>query len=207
MFIVDGFSAELKICKKNTLILFFENIPIIFAYIIFMPRPKRNRKVLAPPSFDVFLPSRSGTELKDAVELKLEEYESIRLCDYDLLNHAEACELMTVSRATFARIYQSARRKVAKAFVEGKAILIQGGDFCFGEKWWKCNDCGSVFNSPGHKKEVKCAICSSYNIEEYSSSAESYCVCVSCGYCKKHVPGHPCREEKCPRCNSPMKKK
>ncbi|PLW95471.1 MAG: DNA-binding protein [Marinilabiliales bacterium] len=172
-----------------------------------MPRPKRNRKVLSPPAFDAFLPSGTDSAGKEAIELNLEEYESIRLCDYDLLNHAEACELMHVSRATFARIYESARRKVAKAFVEGRAILIQGGDFKFEEKWWKCHDCGSVFNSPGRKKQKDCALCSSDYIEEYSSSAESYCICVSCGYHKKHTPGHPCREEKCPKCKSRMKKK
>lgn len=172
-----------------------------------MPRPKRHRKVLSPPAFHEFLPSGVHAEFKEVVELKLEEYESIRLCDYDLMNHAEACELVNVSRATFARIYESARRKVAQAFVEGRAILIQGGDFQFEEKWWKCHDCGSIFNSPGKRKEKECALCSSNYIEEYSSSSDIYCICVSCGYQKKHISGYPCREETCPKCKSKMKKK
>jgi predicted DNA-binding protein (UPF0251 family) len=186
--------------------LAFENILTIFV-LLKMPRPKRHRKVLSPPAFHAFIPSGVGVESKEVVELKLEEYESIRLCDYDLLNHAEACGLMNVSRATFARIYESARRKVAQAFAEGRIILIQGGDFHFDEKWWKCHDCGSVFNSVNKAREKECALCSSDYIEEYSSSAESFCVCVSCGYLKKHVPGHPCREEACPKCQSKMKKK
>jgi len=34
--------------------------------------------------------------------------------------------------------------------------------------------------------------------------AGGFCVCVSCGYGKRHEAGVPCMEEKCPRCGKAL---
>ena len=61
--------------------------------------------------------------------LKVDELESIRLKDLLGLTQEEAARRMGVSQPTFHRILQAARRKIASALVEGKALRIEGGDF------------------------------------------------------------------------------
>jgi predicted DNA-binding protein (UPF0251 family) len=61
--------------------------------------------------------------------LKVEEIESIRLKDYLRLSQEEAAERMGVSQPTFHRIVSEAHRKIAEAFVEGKAIRVEGGNY------------------------------------------------------------------------------
>lgn len=173
-----------------------------------MPRPKRHRTVLSPPICKGYHPIGKQGRQGDHLLLSVEEYESIRLCDYDLLNHAEACKLMNVSRATFARIYESARRKVAKAFAEGLSIFFEGGHYRYGQVWWKCNDCGSLFTQTKQsKEELICAICFSSAIEKISDmDVSEQCICLSCGTKTPHKAGQPCQQEKCPQCGQSMKK-
>ncbi len=83
------------------------------------------------------------------VLLHFEEYEALRLADYDLCTHAMAAERMGVSRPTFTRIYEEARRKVSTAFVESRPLLIEGGQVEFGESWFHCRECGNTFAPVG----------------------------------------------------------
>jgi predicted DNA-binding protein (UPF0251 family) len=66
------------------------------------------------------------SQLEETV-LSVDELESLRLADLGGLYHEEAAARMNVSRATFGRIVETARRKVAEALVEGKALRIEGG--------------------------------------------------------------------------------
>ena len=61
--------------------------------------------------------------------MKVEELESIRLKDHLRLSQEEAAERMGISQPTFHRIVSEAHRKIAEAFVEGKAIRIEGGNY------------------------------------------------------------------------------
>jgi hypothetical protein len=47
---------------------------------------------------------------------------------------------MSVSRATFQRILNSARRKVADALVNGKAIRVEGGNFELAVRRFRCGN-------------------------------------------------------------------
>ncbi len=91
------------------------------------------------PNFLYFEPRErtSGGELYnlDISEkiLKVEELESIRLKDYLQLDQAEAAKSMGISQPTFHRIITEAHRKIAEAFVEGKAIRIEGGNYVIAE--------------------------------------------------------------------------
>jgi uncharacterized protein len=60
-------------------------------------------------------------EENNPIVLNYEEYEAIRLSDFELYGQVEAAQIMEVSRPTYARIYESARRKVARAFVRGRS--------------------------------------------------------------------------------------
>lgn len=128
-------------------------------------RRKTPRKVVKPPLFTGYRPyGKVGTTTED-VELLYEEYESIKLADYDLLTHHEASLLMGISRATFARIYESARRKIAKILVEGKGLKTVFGNVDMDEDWFFCHDCNARFTMPQIKRQQNCAICRSVNIE------------------------------------------
>ena len=60
--------------------------------------------------------------------MDLDELEAIRLADYEGRYHEEAARDMKVSRATFGRIVNEARRKVAEALIRGKALKIETHD-------------------------------------------------------------------------------
>lgn len=133
-----------------------------------MPRPKLNRKISNPPHFKGFKPI-DLEEDNNPVILHLEEYEAIRLCDFELREQAEASVLMEVSRPTFTRIYENARRKIALAFVSGKPIVFEGGKVFVDSAWYHCKSCGCWFNNPSLEVQIKeCALCSSTAIEQRS---------------------------------------
>ncbi|MFO7617812.1 MAG: DUF134 domain-containing protein [Bacteroidales bacterium] len=136
------------------------------------PKNKILRRVVNPPPIKGFKPygpdpSRRSSE---PVALLYEEYEAIRLCDYDGLNHHEASLEMGISRPTFTRVYSSALQKIATALVEGRQISIGGGRVYFDSEWFRCSGCGCQFNHP-HKDQVveNCPLCGH---ARFSSSVE-----------------------------------
>jgi len=127
-----------------------------------MPRKKRDRRLLAPPAIKGL--SVSGPRNRsEQIKLYFEEYESIKLLDYDNMTQEEAAVCMNVSRPTLTRIYESARNKVARSMVEGKDLLIKGGNFRFDDNWFYCNTCQSRFNIFKDAERV-CPVCSSKEI-------------------------------------------
>ncbi len=90
-----------------------------------MARPKQCRQVMSVPQTMGFKPIGRCCR-KEPVRLPLDAYEVIRLLDYEGLQQTEAAEVMKVSRPTLTRIYEQARRAVAKALVEGLPILLTG---------------------------------------------------------------------------------
>ena len=65
----------------------------------------------------------------EEVRLTIDQMEALRLADLEGLSQQEAGIMMGVSRATFGRIIQRARRVVAEALIHGKAILLEGGNY------------------------------------------------------------------------------
>ena len=90
-----------------------------------MPRPPRCRRICGLPKQQRFMPACD--ELREPVLLGLDEYETIRLMDHEGLTHEQCAEVMQVSRTTVTEIYASARRKLARALVEGRGLVIEGG--------------------------------------------------------------------------------
>ena len=130
-----------------------------------MPRRRRLRKVVAPPEFKGYKPYGTNGGTEGPIELLYEEYEAIKLADYDLMNHKEASELMGISRPTFARIYESARRKIAQAFVETKEIITVFGNCWMDKSWFVCDHCQAQFTIPKTLGEEFCPLCTSLNIK------------------------------------------
>jgi predicted DNA-binding protein (UPF0251 family) len=179
--------------------------------LIIMARPKRIRKVINPPHFKGYRPIGLSVENNPMI-LNYEEYEAIRLSDYELYGQHEAARVMEVSRPTYARIYESARRKVAQAFVQGRPIVFEGGKVYFDSEWYSCRKCGCSFNHLAKEQEVvHCALCGSDQFEQYneaiSAPSEDICICPKCGKEITHTSGVPCNREVCPDCNCIMMRK
>ena len=186
------------------------------------PRSKQFRKVVSPPVLKGFKPI--GVPYNDSVIVTLlyEEYEALRLADYSGLKQEEAARLMNVSRPTFTRIYSSCLEKLAKAFTEGRSIVIEGGDVEFDKQWYRCNDCTTVYHHPDAEHQG-CISCESENIEHINQSIrdwnkeqnrvntrtepDEYCICSACGYEIPHQQGIPCFSQTCPKCKTSLIRK
>lgn len=102
-----------------------------------MPRPFCCRRVSGNPVSQAFKPAGISARFLDEVLLGLDEFEAMRLADFEGLYQADAADEMGISRATFGRIVAEARRKVADALIHGKALRIEGGPV---ERWTNQGD-------------------------------------------------------------------
>ncbi len=131
-----------------------------------MSRPKKDRIVSQPPLFSEFKPSGvPGNMLEDEL-LELDEFEALRLTDYLGLDHIEAAEEMEISRPTFTRLIESARRKVAEFIVEGRRLQIEGGQIHFRGNLVRCNACGEVMRAGFGRPIAACTACGSTNLSD-----------------------------------------
>lgn len=198
-----------------------------------MLRPKRFRRIFQEPQIRCFNPNSENYGESAAqpisIEIALDEFEAIRLRDYQNIKQHKAAEIMDVSQPTFHRILNSARGKIANALIEGKIIEIKGGNYMVDKKRYRCKNCGFEWFNP--KKEYeKCPNCDSEEIslvtvdEEIQRPAGQpemgrrrgygggglgagpprVCKCTNCGYETEKTPGVPCRNTKCPQCDAPL---
>lgn len=92
-----------------------------------MARPQRCRRVCSEPAYDTFAPG--GISSGETIVLTVDEYEVIRLVDFEKKTHEQCAALMEISRTTVTEIYQNARYKIADSLVNGKGISISGGNY------------------------------------------------------------------------------
>lgn len=106
-----------------------------------MPRPRKCRKVCRMPIADAFV---ANIKTEETIVLTVDEYECLRLVDYQGFSQEQCAEYMQVSRATAQLICDTARKKLAAALVKGCTIRIEGGDYrlCDGEEeFCGCGGC------------------------------------------------------------------
>ena len=132
-----------------------------------MPRPRHCRRIGAEPGCRLFKPAGIPACELEIVTLGEDEWEALRLADREGFYHDEGARRMGVSRPTFGRVLESARRKVAEALVEGKALQIEGGDVMMNTKKRKfaCVDCEHGWEVPhGTGRPESCPQCGSVRI-------------------------------------------
>ena len=129
-----------------------------------MSRPHKARKINNPPRMKGFRPFGMSYCVKVSLKMKYEEYESIRLVNYEMLSQDAAALQMNISRPTFTRVYNRALKIIAKSFVEGKAIEIEGGNYQFDKEWYRCKKCYKVIE--GLENHLKCKNCTLYGENE-----------------------------------------
>ncbi len=98
-----------------------------------MPRPKCHRHVCGRPDKNYFKPRGIPSADLEEVILNLDEFEAIRLADYEELYQEEAAVKMNISRQTFGRIIDAAHKKIADVLMNGKALKIEGGEVTINE--------------------------------------------------------------------------
>lgn len=92
-----------------------------------MPRPTKCRRVCHYPGRVAFGPLPPPREAPPLV-LTVDEYETIRLIDGEGLSQEQCSASMEIARTTVQKIYESARRKLARMLVEGRVLRIEGGE-------------------------------------------------------------------------------
>ena len=133
-----------------------------------MVKPRKKRNVLYPPWMHTFgpqgrMPFNPGRE----VILTVDEYESIRLADHEDLKQEEAARKMNISRPTFTRLVDSARKKIADAMVNGKILRIKGGSYVFLKNRLMCISCGNTWSIDERKGHIRrCPVCGGEKIED-----------------------------------------
>lgn len=139
------------------------------------PRPKNSRKVLEPPKFKGYKPFGYYGADQSPILLLYEEYAALRLSDYELMTQEQAAGIMEISRPTFTRLYEHARRKIAQALAEARPIEVEKGDAYFDHEWYHCSSCGIFFNHPTEKfKKDFCPLCHSLEIYCVSGKNEQH---------------------------------
>jgi len=136
-----------------------------------MVKPRKKRNVLYPPRTLYFKPHGVPVNNLQDVIITIDEYEAVRLADYKQLKQEEAAKKMNISRPTFTRLIDSARKKVAEAIINGKAIRIEGGSFIFLRNRIRCLSCGNIWEMEGiPNPNLTCPNCSSTNLEDVGRS-------------------------------------
>lgn len=92
-------------------------------------RREKLRRVGIIPEYRGFTPD--GLASGDAIDMTVDELEVLRLCDLEGLNQEAVAQQMGIARATVAAICSRAHRKVANALVNGRAIVIEGGNIAY----------------------------------------------------------------------------
>jgi len=137
-----------------------------------VPKPKKNRFVEQPPAVTYYKPQGIPLYQLEQVVLNVDEFEAIRLVDYEGLHLENAARQLNVSRATCARIIDSAHRKIGTAFTHGHAIRIEGGSFVLGKNRYYCRDCGSRWEieigakTAAEAGSVACPSCRSGRVQD-----------------------------------------
>lgn len=90
-----------------------------------MPRKKCFRHISGSPDITCFKPAGIPMRNMEQVQLSLDEFETIRLADFEGLYQDQAAIKMQISRQTFGRIITEAHKKIADALINGKAIIIE----------------------------------------------------------------------------------
>jgi len=90
-------------------------------------RPKKTRWIRCDPGQRCFKPECRPRRTLEGVNLTIDEFEALRLADFEGLKQEAVAEKMKIHRSTVSRILESARKKLADALVNIKAIKIAGG--------------------------------------------------------------------------------
>ncbi|MCR4421460.1 MAG: DUF134 domain-containing protein [Exilispira sp.] len=94
-----------------------------------MPRCKKERLCRFLDSNKIYKPTGIPFGQLELVEIMIDEFEAVRLCDHENLSQIEAAEKMNISRGTVQRLLESGRFKIIDALLHNKAIKINNKSY------------------------------------------------------------------------------
>jgi len=168
-----------------------------------MPRPRRFRRVWFEPNITYFKPAGIRMVDLDETVLTVDEFESVRLKDFEGLNQEKAAKKMNISQPTFHRLLLQARKKIAEALTNGNAIRIQGGNFKMAQPRGMGMGRGRGMGQGGGIGGGRGMARGRGQGMGYGGPA-SNCICPKCSYETQKERGVPCTEMKCPECSTMM---
>lgn len=115
-----------------------------------MARPVKWRRVCCLPDSNRFGPLDFPSDVEDHVQMTVDEYETIRLIDWEGFTQEECSTQMNIARSTVQGIYVEARKKLAEALVNGKVLFIEGGEYRLCEELGGCRGRGCKRYGRGH---------------------------------------------------------
>ncbi len=89
-----------------------------------MPRPRKCRRIRGNPSQELFKPNSIMGRNLEIIQLNDDEFEAVRLRDLEEMDQNTSAEMMGISQPTFHRLLISARKKIADAIINKKALKI-----------------------------------------------------------------------------------
>ena len=135
-----------------------------------MARPQFNRIVHEPPLYSDFKPVGIRRHNLEQIILTLDEFEAFRLADQLGFSHALAADEMEISRSTFSRLIEKARKKIADFIIQGKSLTIGGGTVHFRVNIIQCQDCEHMFKINFEQSIAECPSCQSEKIINLAGS-------------------------------------
>lgn len=98
----------------------------------------------------------------EEILITIDEFEALRLADFEGLSQRDASIAMEISQPTFNRVLSSARHKVASGLVQGFVLRIEGGRYRLadGTGILECIDCGASVDMSSEDKN-SCQKCGS----------------------------------------------
>lgn len=132
-----------------------------------MARPKKSRRISCKSDAAYFKPRGIPLLELEEVHLTMDELEAIRLSDLLGMNYEDAGKTMGVSRATFGRILERARKIVADALINEKALRIEGGTYTMDteKRKFHCNTCNNKWEvESGTGRPAGCPSCNGNDI-------------------------------------------
>jgi predicted DNA-binding protein (UPF0251 family) len=99
-------------------------------------RPRKRRRVCRMPSYLSFIPSNNSNN--GIVKIRVEEYEVLRLIDYEGLTQEECANIVGIARTSVQKMYDEVRQKISQFLVEGKSLQIEGGDYYICDNNFRC---------------------------------------------------------------------
>ncbi len=130
-----------------------------------IPRKKLHRRVHREPPVSVFKPAGIPARDLDEILITVDEFEAIRLADFEGMSQREASVTMQISQPTFNRVLSSARSKIAKGLVQGDVLRIEGGRYLLedGSGVLECIDCRYALDMKSDDRSF-CPKCGSTNL-------------------------------------------
>jgi len=141
-----------------------------------MGRIEKIRSIDSPPRCFQFRASDTPVGTGENIQLKLDEYEALRLSDKLGYSHGEASIIMNVSRPTFTRLLNRARKKMADFLTEGGSLEVRGGKVLFASDVYCCKNCHRPFLKE-KDKELICPRCQGNNVIKAQPDCEHDCRC------------------------------